>query len=176
MRRDTASGLRLITAVVCILPLILSVVVSADTPDNITPQVTTDVVYDVTSEPPTPAPTEPEPPVNTTIAVIPPPVLIIDSLVTENLICTIYGTVAPGSVNVTIISIRWDWGDSQTPEYHGFPYSHVYISPGTYILSINALQSDGQNTTLTTNVSVARPVITETLPTAVNTSVPGVTG
>ncbi len=176
MRRDTASGLRLITAVVCILPLILSVVVSADTPDNITPQVTTDVVYDVTSEPPTPAPTEPEPPVNTTIAVIPPPVLIIDSLVTENLTCTIYGTVAPGSVNVTIISIRWDWGDSQTPEYHGFPYSHVYISPGTYILSINALQSDGQNTTLTTNVSVARPVITETLPTAVNTSVPGVTG
>ena len=110
---------------------------------------------------------------NTTITVIPPPVLIIDSLVTENLTSTIFGTVASGTMDVTIVSIRWDWGDGGTPEYHGFPDSHVYVSPGTYILSITALQSDGQNTTRTTNVSVALPVITETLPTPVNTSVPG---
>jgi hypothetical protein len=114
--------------------------------------------------------------VNTTIAVIPPPVLIIDSLVTENLTCTIYGVVAPGSLNVTLVSIRWEWGDSGTPEYHGFPYSHVYSSPGTYSLSITALQSDGQNTTRITNVSVAGPGITETLPVPVTTSVPEVPG
>ena len=175
--RNTSYGFWLSAAVVCLL-LVLPGVVCAETPGNTTPgpQVTTDVVSDVTSEPPTPAPTEPQPPVNTTIAVIPPPVLIIDSLVTENLTCTIFGTVASGTVDVTIVSIRWDWGDSGTPEYHGFPYSHVYVSPGTYILSITALQSDGQNTTRTTNVSVALPVITETLPTPVNTSVPGVHG
>ncbi len=171
--RDTSYGFWLSAAVVCLL-LVLPGVVCAETPGNTTPgpQVTTDVVSGVTSEPATPTPTEPVPPVNTTIAVIPPPVLIIDSLVTENLTCTIYGTVAPGSVNVTIVSIRWDWGDNGTPEYHGFPYSHVYGSPGTYILSITALQSDGQNDILITNISVVRPVIPETFPTAVNISVP----
>jgi len=159
--------------VVCLL-LVLPGVACAEIPGNTTPepQVTTDVVSGVTSEPATPAPTESVPPMNTTIAVIPPPVLIIDSLVTENLICTIYGTVAPGSINVTIVSIRWDWGDNGTSEYHGFPYSHGYISPGTYILSITALQSDGQNATLTTNISVVQPTIPVTFPTAVNTSVP----
>jgi len=171
--RDTSYGFWLSAAVVCLL-LVLPGVVCAETVGNTTaaPQVTTEIVYDVTSEPPTPAPTEPQPPVNTTIAVIPPPVLIIDALVTENLTCTIFGTVASGSVDVTIVSIRWDWGDRGTPEYHGFPYSHVYVSPGTYILSITALQSDGQNTTRITNVSVVQPTIPVTFPTAVNISVP----
>jgi len=171
--RNAFYGFWLSAAVVCLI-LILPGVVCGETPGNTTPgpQVTTDVVSGVTSETATPAPTEPVPTVNTTIEVIPPPVLIIDSLVTENLTCTIYGTVAPGSVNVTIVSIRWDWGDSGTPEYHGFPYSHIYGSPGTCLLSITALQSDGQNATLTTNISVVRPVITETIPTAANTSVP----
>ncbi len=171
--RDTPYGFWMSAGVVCLL-LILPGVVYGETPGNTTPgpQVTTDVVSSVTSELATPAPTEPVHPLNTTIAVIPPPFLIIESQVTENLTCTVYGTVAPGSVNVTIVSIRWDWGDSGTPEYHGFPYSHVYGSHGTYLLSITALQSDGQNSTLTTNISVVRPVITETIPTAANTSVP----
>ncbi|MCK7478910.1 MAG: hypothetical protein M0C28_17245 [Candidatus Moduliflexus flocculans] len=51
-------------------------------------------------------------------------------LVIEDLTCTIYGIVEPGSANVTIMSILWDWGDGQTPEYHGFPNSHTYSSPG----------------------------------------------
>jgi len=172
-KRDTSYAFWLSAAVVCLL-LVLPGVACAETPGNTMPgpQVTTDVVISgVTSEPATPAPTESIPPMNTTIAVIPPPVLIIDSLVTENLTCTIYGAVAPGSVNVTIVSIRWEWGDNGTSEYHGFPYSHVYVSPGTYILSITALQSDGQNATLTTNISVVQPTIPVTFPTAVNTSV-----
>ena len=49
----------------------------------------------------------------------------------------------------------------------------MYGSSGTYTLSITALQSDGQNATRTTNISVVQPVITETLPAPVNTSVPG---
>jgi DNA integrity scanning protein DisA with diadenylate cyclase activity len=173
--RGTSSGLWLSAAVVCILLLILPGVVSAETPGNTTPgpQVTTDVLSGNTSQPATPGPTVSAAPVNTTIAVNLPPVFILDMPVTENLTCTMYGTVIPGSANVTIVSIRWDWGDSHTPEYHGFPYSHVYGISGTYTLSITALQSDGQNTTRTTNISVVQPVITETLPTPVNTSVPG---
>jgi hypothetical protein len=169
MRWDTASGFRLITAVVCILLLVLPVVVSADTPDNTTPQVTNSILPNDTSQPATTVFPIPE---NTTIAGSPPPILIIDTPVTENLSCTIYGTVAPGSANATIVSIRWDWGDSQMPEYHGFPYSHVYGSPGTYSLSITALQTDGQNATRTTNISVVRPILTETLPPPVNITLP----
>jgi len=163
------SGLRLIIAGVCLLLLVLPVVVCADTPDNTTPQATISVVPNITSQPVTTiSPVE-----SATIAVTPPPVLILDTPVIENLTCTIFGSVAPGSVNATIVSIRWDWGDNQTPEYHGFPYSHVYGSPGTYTVSITVLQSDGQTSTRTTNLSVVQPVITETFPVPQNTTVPG---
>lgn len=100
---------------------------------------------------------------NRTIAINLPPLLTLGTPEIENLTCTMYGTVAPGSMNVTLLSTRWDWGDSEMPEYHGFPYSHIYSSPGTYTLSITAMQSDGRNTTKTTNISVVRPVIPVTL-------------
>ena len=87
-----------------------------------------------------------------------------------------YGAVAPGSVNVTLLYTRWDWGDNRTPEYHGFPYSHVYGSPGTYTISITAMQSDGQNTTKTTTISVVQPIIIYSLPVTQNTSAPGTPG
>jgi DNA integrity scanning protein DisA with diadenylate cyclase activity len=134
---------------------------------------TTSIVSNVTS-----VPTTPVPPVllvreNTTVTVNPPPLLIFDTPLIENMSCTIYGIVDPGSVNVTIVSIRWDWGDSYTPEYHGFPYSHVYSSPGIYTLSITARQSDGQNVTGTTKISVGQPLIPPTLPVTPTTSAPG---
>jgi len=173
--RDSTSGLRLITAVICILLFVLPGVVFAETQDNSTPgpQVATSIVPEVTSEPTTPAP-----PVflvykNVTTAVDPPPLLIFDTPVIKNLNCTIYGIVDPGSVNLTIVSIRWDWGDSHTPEYHSFPYSHVYSSPGTYTLLITARQSDGQDVTGITNISVGQPVIPTTLPATLNTTAPG---
>lgn len=198
--RDTTSGLRLIITVVCILLLVLPGVVFAETLDNTTPgaEVPTSIVPNVTSVPATPVPsgflafenttsiepnvtaipTTPVPPVflvyeNTTITVNPPPLLIFDTPLIENLTCSIYGIVYPGSVNVTIVSILWDWGDSQTPEYHGFPYSHVYSSPGTYTLSITARQSDGQNVTATTKISVGQPLIPATVPVTLNTTAPG---
>jgi DNA integrity scanning protein DisA with diadenylate cyclase activity len=113
---------------------------------------------------------------NTTITDNPPPLLILETPDIENLTCTMNGTVAPGSVNLTIVSIRWDWGDNLTPEYRGFPYSHMYGSPGTYNLSITALQSDGQNTTRTANFSVKQQVIPGMPPAPLNTSAPGAPG
>jgi len=176
--RDTTSGLRLITTVVCLILLVLPGVVFAATLDNTTPgpKVTTSIVPDVIS-----VATTPVPPVfmfleNATITVNPPPLLIFDTPVIGNLTCTIYGIVDPSSVNVTIVSISWDWGDSHTPEYHGFPKSHVYSSPGIYTLSITARQSDGQNVTETTSISVGQPVIPTTLPATLNTPAPGEPG
>jgi PKD repeat protein len=100
----------------------------------------------------------------------PPPVLILGVPEIDYLTCTIYGTAAPGSVNVTIEGIRWEWGDSPVPEYHEFPYSHVYIIPGSYTITITALQSDGQNVTRTVNVSVTEPAAPLAIPQAPNTS------
>jgi hypothetical protein len=105
---------------------------------------------------------------NTTAATSPPPFLIFDPpVISENMTCTIYGFVDPGSANLTIDNILWDWGDwgnSRTLEYHGFPDSHVYSGPGVYTLSITALQSDGQKVTQTTKISVGHPFIPETVP------------
>jgi DNA integrity scanning protein DisA with diadenylate cyclase activity/PKD repeat protein len=176
--RDTTSGLRLITAVVCIIILVLPGVVFAATLDTPPPgpEVATSTVPNVTS-----VPTTPVPPVfmfreNATVTVNPPPLLIFDTPLIENLTCTLYGIVDPGSVNVTIVTIRWDWGDSHMPEYHGFPYSHVYSSPGTYTLSITVWQSDGQSVTAITNISVRQPLIPPTLPATLNIPAPGEPG
>ncbi len=201
--RDTTSGLLLIVAVVCILILALPGGVCAATLDNTTtpgaevppgmppdgtgvpapvPTVflvsenTTGTAPNVTSVPPTPVP-----PVfmfreNATNTVNPPPNLIFDPpLIFENLTCSIYGFVDPGSANVTIDSILWDWGDGQAPEYHGFPDSHVYSTPGIYTFSITARQSDGQKVTQTTKISVGHPAIPETVPPTMATTAPGET-
>jgi DNA integrity scanning protein DisA with diadenylate cyclase activity len=196
--RDTTSVLRLIIAVAFIL--VLPGVVLAQAPGNISPgpDLTTSIIPNVTNLSETPVPTvllvyenttgiepnvtylpvTPVPTVfmvheNTTITVNPAPLLIFDPPVIQNLTVTVYGIVDPGSVNVTIASIRWDWGDNQWPEYHAFPYSHVYNSSGTYTLSIKALQSDGQTVTGTTSISVGQPAIPTTLPQPLNTSTPG---
>jgi PKD repeat protein len=164
--RDRALGLRLITAVLCVILLVLPGVVIAETTGNATPTVTTGVV---TSQPTTPVPTVSPSPENTTVAVTPPPVLILDTPLVENLTSTVNGSASPGSANVTIESIRWEWGDNGTPEFHGFPYSHMYSTAGTYTLSITAFQSDGQNVTKTAGITVEQPVV---FPTTRTTPVP----
>jgi len=140
--RDKTFGLRLIIAGVCILLLVLPGVVFAATTDTPIPgtEVATSPGANVTA-----VPTTPVPPVflyleNATDTVNPPPLLIFDTPLIDNLTCTIYGIVDPGSANVTIVSILWDWGDNQIMQYHGFPNSHEYSSPGTYTLSIIAWQ------------------------------------
>jgi len=64
-------------------------------------------------------------------------------------------------MNETITTIQWDWGDNSTPEYHEFPFSHIYSSPGTYTLSITAFQSDGQIATETESISIVRQILPE---------------
>jgi hypothetical protein len=176
--RVAASGLQAITAVICLILLVLPCVAFAEAPVNNSsgPLVNTSVQLANTTQQTTPVPTANLVPKNTTIPLNPPPLLILGTPQVDNLSSTMYGTVVPGSGNVTLVTIRWDWGDNQTPEFHGFPYSHLYSSPGTYTLSITAVQSDGQDITKTTSISVVHPVIPTTLPTAMNTSAPGAPG
>jgi len=176
--RRNPSGLRLLIAVICATLLILPGVALAETLVNNSsgPQVTSSMIQGNLTLKITPVPTASLAPKNTTITVNPPPLLILGTPVIENLSSTMYGTVAPGSGNVTLVTIRWDWGDNRMPEFHGFPYSHVYSSPGTYTLSITAQQSDGQNSTKTTNISVVQPVIPPALPATLNISAPGTPG
>lgn len=84
----------------------------------------------------------------------PTPVLLIETPEIDNRTVTMHGAAAPGSANVTIGGILWDWGDNQQPEYHVFPHSHVYDRNGTYIVSVTALQSDGQEATETRNITI----------------------
>jgi len=202
--RDTTSGLLLLVAIICILILALPGGVCAAILDNTTspgagvlpgmlpdgtnvsvlvpavfpvPGNTTAIEPNVTTVEPTPVP-----PVfvfreNATSTANPPPLLIFDPPVTfENLTCIIYGFVDPGSANVTIHSILWNWGDGHAPEYHGFPNSHVYSTPDIYTFRITARQSDGQQVTQTTKISVGHPLINETVPVTMVTPAPGETG
>ncbi|MFY9800955.1 MAG: diadenylate cyclase [Methanoregula sp.] len=170
--RNTTSGLRMITAGICFLLIVLPGVVFAETTgSNISdPQVTTSIASGITSQPSTTIPTVSPVQENTTIISPSPPLLVLFTPFIENLTCTIFGNVIPGSVNMTIDSIAWDWGDNSMPEYHGFPYSHVYSSPGTYNLSITALQSDGQNSISTINITVEQRGVPGTVPPTLNTS------
>ena len=159
------------------VPEVTSVGVTLVPPVSLVAENTTAIIPNVTSVPPTPVP-----PVyvfreNVTNAVNPPPYLIFDPpVVFENLTSEIYGFADPGSSNVTIASILWDWGDGQPLELHGFPNSHVYSSPGIYTFSITALQSDGQKVTQTTRILVGHPLITNITPVTTATAFPGVTG
>jgi DNA integrity scanning protein DisA with diadenylate cyclase activity/PKD repeat protein len=178
LERAVVTGLRLITAVVCITLLILPGVVFAEAQVNNSSglQANTSVFQLNTSLQVTQEPTVTPVPKNTMVAINPPPLLILGTPQVENLSSTMYGSATPGSGNVTLVTVRWDWGDNQMPEFHGFPYSHHYSSPGTYTLTITALQSDGQNITKTTNISVVQPAIPSALPTTINTTAPGAQG
>lgn len=176
--RDTTSGIRLIIFVVCILLLAIPGIVCAATVDTTLPGAgaPASVVSNVTSVPTTPVPPVFKFLVNSTTAVYPPPLLIFDTPVIENLSCTVYGIVDPGSENVTIASLHVNWGDNQTQEYPKFPFPHVYRSPGTYTLSIAALQSDGQEVTEITKISVNQPVIPDTTDVTPDSTAPEGTG
>jgi PKD repeat protein len=176
MRRELSvpSGLRLIAAVLLLLVIIMPVL-SAENLTNGIPGPTVTTLTEspvITSQPATPGVTVSPGPENTTTPALPPPVLALDEPEIDDLTATIYGTATPGYVNATIDSIRWEWGDNESPEYHEFPYSHVYASPGTYLLSVTATQSDGQNVTETAVVTVTHVPVTETPPVTANATIP----
>ncbi len=102
-----------------------------------------------------------------------PPQIVLMPARVMDLTSTILGTSIPGSVNATITSLQWDWGDNTTTEQHEFPHSHTYRSPGTYTLTITAFQSDGLNTTRTTDITIDEPVVV-TPRGPMNISIPGI--
>ncbi len=93
-----------------------------------------------------------------TILISIPPQIFLTGVETDQRTVTVSGTAVPGSVNATIQTIRWDWGDNTTPEYHEFPHSHTYGDPGTYTLTVTAFQSDDQTATRTRSISIARQI------------------
>jgi PKD repeat protein len=90
-----------------------------------------------------------------------PPSVFITGTETDQLTTTVYGTVIPGTVNTTIDSIRWDWGDASMLEDHPFPHSHTYAEPGIYTVTVTAVQSDGQAASRTRTVSTGQAIIPE---------------
>jgi DNA integrity scanning protein DisA with diadenylate cyclase activity len=122
----------------------------------------------------TPATVLPSLPVPENVTSGPPPILILGVPDIDNLTVTMYGTAAPGSVNVSIDTILWDWGDGTGTEYHHFPASHVYAVPGNYTISVSAIQSDGQSVTRSTNITLGEPAAPPTVPPM--TSAPGTPG
>jgi DNA integrity scanning protein DisA with diadenylate cyclase activity/PKD repeat protein len=155
MRREktTNSGLRLVVTAICVILLVLPGIALAENVTNTTP---TEVTPAGTTVIPTTIP------LSETVTVTPypnpPPYLVLGVPVIENFTCTMYGVAAPGSENVTIENLQWDWGDNQTSEYHDFPNSHTYSSPGEYTIIITAIQSDGQDATKTATIFVEPPV------------------
>ncbi len=165
MHKETRfySGLKLVALILCIAGIVIPSATAAET-----------VVEDIADLPNT---TQTSPPtqaiqgenlttVTTNVSVpdtqpldfsAPPQIVLMPARVMD-LTSTILGTTIPGSVNATITSIQWDWGDNTTTEQHEFPHSHTYRSPGSYTLTITAFQSDGLNTTRTTDITIDEPV------------------
>jgi PKD repeat protein len=157
--KTTNSGLRLVITAICVILLVLPGMALAEnvtntTPTEVTPSGTTVIPTTIL--------------LSETVTVTPypnpPPYLVLGVPVIENFTCTMYGVAAPGSENVTIENLQWDWGDNQTSEYHDFPNSHTYSSPGEYTIIITAIQSDGQETAKTAAIFVEPPVTTQVTP------------
>ncbi len=169
MHKETRfySGLKLVALILCIAGIVIPSATAAET-----------VVEDIADLPNT---TQTSPPtqaiqgenlttVTTNISVpdtqpldfsAPPQIVLMPARVMD-LTSTILGTTIPGSVNATITSIQWDWGDNTTTEQHEFPHSHTYRSPGSYTLTVTAFQSDGLNTTRTADIIIDEPVTVPT--------------
>jgi DNA integrity scanning protein DisA with diadenylate cyclase activity len=176
MRQEhgTPSGLWLVIAVFWVFLLVLPAFAAAETLANNTTinETTTSVVPENTVVPVTTETTDTPEQENITAEVIPPPYLVPGIPEITNLTCIMYGSVVPGSDIVTIEDVMWDWGDNTTTEYHEFPALHVYSIPGNYTISITALQSDGQNVTVTETISLKAPVVPGTLPPTPETTTP----
>ncbi|GEM_PF-1186159 len=71
----------------------------------------------------------------------------------DNLTVRIEGVAIPGNQSATISNVNWNWGDDTSSD-HGFPATHAYAKPGTYLILIKALQSDGLTTTKSISITV----------------------
>jgi len=167
--RTGPTALAFIVCLILLLPPLAGAQVPV--PDTTVPPITTMVVTETTN-----VTGQPTPPPKENLSAEPPPVLILGTPEIDNFTVAMYGTAAPGSVNLSMETIWWDWGDNTAPESHPFPHSHVYAGPGTYTLSISAVQSDGQDVTRSTNISLREPAVRPTISLSPNTSAPGAPG
>lgn len=149
---NQGSRLRLSITALIILLLILTGAACAETVQNVS-------VTNTTIQPTVPETTNFLYPTTTIIPITLPPRIFLTKTETDHYTSTVYGSALPGTINETISTIQWDWGDNSTPEYHEFPFSHVYSSPGTYTLSVTAFQSDGQIATETDTISIVQQIL-----------------
>src|SRR5512136_2044699 len=145
-------GLRLSTTALIILLLILIGAVCAETVQEV--PVTNTTIQPTVSET-----TNFSSPTTTIVPITLPPRVFLTKTETDQYTSTVYGIALPGTINETITTVQWDWGDNSTPEYHEFPFSHAYSSPGSYTLSVTAVQSDGQTATQTETISIVRQIL-----------------
>lgn len=125
------------------------VVTVTTAPTTLPPEttVTTLAVTNATTVPTTTLPTETvtntsTTPVTTTVSVTPhEPLVRIDTPVITNESVTITGSAVAGTVGTTLTAITWDWGDGNY-DAGPFPKSHTYSKPGTYLVTVDARQSD----------------------------------
>ncbi len=156
---SSRSGFRLAATALCILLIAMPGTVCAEeltqntTPDVPVNETTTLETPEITVQPTTGVTTNTSYDENATVS-LQHPLILFNRTDVRDFTSTVYGTATPGSPNTTITSLRWDWGDNGTPEYHEIPYSHNYHGPGNYTLSVTAFQSDGQEVTNTTNISI----------------------
>ncbi len=165
MHKETRfySGLKLAALILCIAGIVIPSVTGAET----TGENIADLPNTTQTLSPTQAMQGEDLANNTTNVTVPytqpmdfsnPPQIMLMPARVLDLTSTIFGTALPGSVNATITSLQWDWGDNSSIELHEFPHSHTYPRPGSYTLRITAFQSDGLNTTRTILITVDEPV------------------
>jgi hypothetical protein len=80
-------------------------------------------------------------------------ILFTREIFAQNLTVRIDGIAIPGNPTATIGNVNWNWGDGTSLDQR-FPATHTYPKPGTYVILIKALQSDGLATTKSISVSV----------------------
>jgi hypothetical protein len=87
----------------------------------------------------------------------------------QNFTVRIDGIAIPGSQNVSITNINWNWGDGQSLDQE-FPATHTYSKSGSYVIVIKAFQSDGLSTAKSLSISVPKNISSN----LTNTTVTGI--
>jgi len=64
----------------------------------------------------------------------------------------------------TIVKYVWDFGDGTTLETSEPTVTHSYSAPGTYTVTLTVVDNDGLKSTMTAEISVAKPPVKKGIP------------
>jgi PKD repeat protein len=67
---------------------------------------------------------------------------------------TINGGTLPTTQGAIVTRIGWNWGDGQSTT-GWFPQQHTFAAAGTYQVTVTATDSNGQNGSASTSVTIA---------------------